>query len=254
MSSNVNNTKKLVTIGDAQVGKSSLLYRLVHKQMPNINSATIGAAFYCTELKNCRLNMWDTAGQERFRSMVPVYLRDTDIIFFVYDMSDLKSFEHLRDYWVDFALTHSCKDGHSRPNPTMSMPQLPKRSISYVNNTRMDTRNIQNDRTYHVNENGPLCIIVANKCDLSNNIVPNSAGIELAEKIGGSFIETSAKMGTNTEKLLKYVEDNLSDSPDSIHKRESVIATNPDSHGIVILNDAKNYISDLVTPVTNCNC
>jgi GTPase SAR1 family protein len=245
------NVKKLVTIGDAQVGKSSLLYRLVHKQTPNINSATIGAAFYCTELKNHRLNMWDTAGQERFRSMVPVYLRDTDVILFVYDMSDIKSFEHLRDYWVDFALRHSCKDGHSKPNHAMSMPQLPKRSISYIDNRRIEVNEkLHVVSSYCVNEDGPLCIIVANKCDLSTNMVPNSDGIELAKKIGGSFMETSAKMGTNTENLLKYVEDKLAGSV------ENVYVTNASSNGgLVMLNDAKDYIADhFVSPVTNCNC
>jgi GTPase SAR1 family protein len=253
MSSNI--TKKLVTIGDAQVGKSSLLYRLVHKQTPNINSATIGAAFYCTELKNCRLNMWDTAGQERFRSMVPVYLRDTDIILFVYDISDMKSFQHLRDYWVDFALRHAYKDGHQKYNHTMSLPQLPKRSISYNANEKIEMGSIKSkSNEYYVNENGPLCVIVANKCDLSNNVVPNSEGIELAKKIGGSFIETSAKIGTNTEKLLKYIEDSLG-SQELNNEKETIIVTNNDGQGLVILHEAKNYISDMViSPVSNCSC
>lgn len=109
MSDKTPEIRKLVTIGDAQVGKSSLIYRVTHNQTPNVKSATIGAAFFCMNTKDgrYRLNMWDTAGQERFRSMVPVYLRDVHIIVFVYDITDVRSFEHLRDYWIDFAMKHA---------------------------------------------------------------------------------------------------------------------------------------------------
>ena len=99
--------KKLVTIGDAQTGKTSLLWRITHKQRPNIRDATIGAAFFNSSSKKFCINMWDTAGQERFRSMVPIYLRDAEIILFVYDIADRSSYEHLKKYWINFALTHS---------------------------------------------------------------------------------------------------------------------------------------------------
>ena len=99
--------KKLVTIGDAQAGKTSLLWRITHKQRPNIRDSTIGAAFFNSSSKRFCVNMWDTAGQERFRSMVPIYLRDAEIILFVYDIADRSSYEHLKKYWINFALTHS---------------------------------------------------------------------------------------------------------------------------------------------------
>ena len=167
------NTKKLVTIGDAQVGKSSLLYRITHNLPPNVTSATIGAAFFSKNLKSCRLNMWDTAGQERFRAMVPIYLRDTDVIFFVYDVTDLKSFSHLKDYWIQFALLHSMRleDSHSHSHSqsqTYSLPQLPRRTISSTPNEI--AKEIAKERDDNTNNNnyctpkdgsGPFCILIA---------------------------------------------------------------------------------------------
>ena len=120
-------TKKLVTIGDAQVGKSSLLFRVTHKKMPNMTSSTVGAAFYCTNIKHCCLHMWDTAGQERFRSMVPVYLRDTDVILFVYDITDRGSFDHLKNYWVNFAITYSTTSSSSSSSSSFFGDKKPVR-------------------------------------------------------------------------------------------------------------------------------
>lgn len=154
--------RKLVTIGDAQVGKSSLIYRVTHNTTPNITSATIGAAFFCMNTKDgrFRLNMWDTAGQERFRSMVPVYLRDVHIIVFVYDITDVRSFEHLRDYWIDFALTHA-----KTPQimPSVSSPILIN---SQVNSPLPLNRN--NSQT-QLNRNNSVSSLNRNNSGLSLN-------------------------------------------------------------------------------------
>jgi GTPase SAR1 family protein len=130
--------KKLVTIGDAQTGKTSLLWRLTHKQRPDIRDATIGAAFFNSSSKKFCLNMWDTAGQERFRSMLPIYLRDAEIILFVYDITDRSSYDHLNRYWINFALTHSSPQIE---NKKVSSPHLdtPKRNIDIIPMKRSQT-------------------------------------------------------------------------------------------------------------------
>ena len=40
-----------------------------------------------------RLQLWDTAGQERFRSLIPSYIRDSNVAIIVYDISNEKSFK-----------------------------------------------------------------------------------------------------------------------------------------------------------------
>ena len=48
-----------------------------------------------------RLQLWDSAGQERFRrSMVPHYYRNVHAAVFVYDVTNLSSFNSLK-HWID---------------------------------------------------------------------------------------------------------------------------------------------------------
>lgn len=48
-----------------------------------------------------KIIMWDTAGQERFRkSLNPLMYKKTHGLILVYDISNLKSFESLLDYWI----------------------------------------------------------------------------------------------------------------------------------------------------------
>jgi len=44
-------------------------------------------------------DLWDTAGQERFRAMTPIYYRQATGIFVVYDLTQRKSFENVKN-WV----------------------------------------------------------------------------------------------------------------------------------------------------------
>jgi len=57
--------------------------------------ATIGIDFLVRNLtyqnKHYRLQLWDTAGQERFRSLIPSYLKDSNLCLLVYDVSNPRS-------------------------------------------------------------------------------------------------------------------------------------------------------------------
>ncbi|SGZ38316.1 uncharacterized protein HGUI_00516 [Hanseniaspora guilliermondii] len=57
-----------------------------------------------------KIIMWDTAGQERFRkSLNPLMYKKTHGLILVYDISNLKSFESLWDYWLLEWLNNSTK-------------------------------------------------------------------------------------------------------------------------------------------------
>jgi GTPase SAR1 family protein len=74
---------KVVLFGTNSVGKSSILVRLVHNKFHKNIDATIGASFFCHNLKRptpegdryVQLRLWDTAGSERFSSLLPMYVR-----------------------------------------------------------------------------------------------------------------------------------------------------------------------------------
>ena len=44
--------------------------------------------------------MYDTAGQEKFKSLIPMYIRDANIILAVYDITNKDMFVHT-EHWVN---------------------------------------------------------------------------------------------------------------------------------------------------------
>ena len=52
-----------------------------------------------------KLQLWDTAGQERFRSLIPSYIRDSNVAVIVYDISQINSFNSLAKWHEDIKAT-----------------------------------------------------------------------------------------------------------------------------------------------------
>lgn len=95
---------KIVIIGDTGVGKTCIINRLITDQFNDQRCSTIGAAFYTQKIEykenNFSLDFWDTAGQERFRSILPIYFRNVDILIIVIDVtSDIKT---QLQHWINY--------------------------------------------------------------------------------------------------------------------------------------------------------
>ena len=95
---------RVVTIGDSSVGKTSIINNLTHSGFDINEPSTIGANFvlYVQEVDGQRieLQIWDTAGQERFRSLGPIYYRNSAAALVVFDVTHSESFENLTS-WID---------------------------------------------------------------------------------------------------------------------------------------------------------
>ncbi|KAK5781068.1 Rab family GTPase VPS21 PWA37_001988 [Arxiozyma heterogenica] len=94
---------KLVLLGEAAVGKSSIVLRFVSNDFSENKEPTIGAAFL-TQRVNIddhivKFEIWDTAGQERFASLAPMYYRNAQAALVVYDVTKPQSFIKAR-HWV----------------------------------------------------------------------------------------------------------------------------------------------------------
>jgi len=94
---------KLLMIGDSGVGKTCLLLRYANDSFSPTFITTIGIDF---KIKNIdidstkiKLQIWDTAGQERFRTITTSYFRGAQGILLVYDVTDRRSFESIRN-WI----------------------------------------------------------------------------------------------------------------------------------------------------------
>ena len=104
-------TYKLSIIGNAGVGKSSILDRVINSRFISNDNSTIGAAFATYKHSDIRYQMWDTAGQERYQALLPMYLRNSRIVFVVYDVNNVVTLEKIENHWIDFILENS-EDSH----------------------------------------------------------------------------------------------------------------------------------------------
>lgn len=90
---------KLIVVGNQGTGKSSILNRFVNDTFEENYQATIGLDFQSKNItihdQDVRLIIYDTAGQEKFRSLIPMYIREAQIILLIYDISDRASFESI---------------------------------------------------------------------------------------------------------------------------------------------------------------
>jgi Ras-related protein Rab-6A len=96
---------KLIFLGDQSVGKSCILNRFLNDTFIEDYQATIGLDFQSKNVQidnqDIHLLLYDTAGQEKFRSLIPMYTRDANIILLVYDISNRDSFTNLTHWLKD---------------------------------------------------------------------------------------------------------------------------------------------------------
>ncbi len=94
---------KAIIIGDAFVGKSSLINQAIKKQFKTTYAPTLGFDYFVFHIriknKIIKLQIWDTCGQEIYKSLVTNFYRNSSVAFMVYAINDRNSFEHI-DNWL----------------------------------------------------------------------------------------------------------------------------------------------------------
>ena len=65
----------------------------------------MGIDFFTTTLNigdtEASVSIWDTAGAERYRSLTSSYIRDSDVVFIVYDVSNIDAMQNVHQCLVD---------------------------------------------------------------------------------------------------------------------------------------------------------
>ena len=148
---------KVVLIGDAAVGKSSLLLQYIDGTFEDTYVCTIGVDFKMKSLqienKRIKLQVWDTAGQERFKPITKCYFRGSHGCVVLFDITNRISFNNIRSWITDYR----------------------------ENNTVDSAENI---------------VIIGNKADKqAERKVTLEEAQNMAESLGARYIETSAKSG-----------------------------------------------------------
>ena len=165
---------KLAVLGDAGVGKTSLVNQFVSASFKEDYRATLGVNIVMKTIKleqinsSARLILWDIAGQEQYEITRGSYYEGCVGALLVYDITRYSSFENIEIKWLT-------------------------------------------DYKKHVEKMGSL-ILIGNKNDLiDQRYVFKEDAEEMAKRINAKeFIETSAKTGTNVEKaFLKLLYEHL---------------------------------------------
>jgi small GTP-binding protein len=205
---------KVVLLGDAGTGKSSLASRFVKNEFLPYSESTLGVSyssktfdipyknipktkaepddwiFYCSRNsgvqevddvkgQSCRVTfkIWDTAGQERFSNLAAMYYRGASIGILVYDICNPTSFEALQR-WVNEIIDD---------DSVSSSPEKMKPSITSRPGQSHDI----------------ILAIVGNKCDLNcDRRISKSVAENFARKVNAFYVETSARENIMIEELF----------------------------------------------------
>jgi len=160
---------KLVLLGDAAVGKSSLVERFCKNEFLEFQAPTIGAAFLTQQVQLddhiVKFEIWDTAGQERYRSLAPMYYRGAAAALVVYDITAQESFQGAKT-WID---------------------ELQRQGNADIVIGLAGNKNDKEDKRE----------------------VPLEEARSYAHESGCIFFETSAKTGTNVQDIFKQIAEKL---------------------------------------------
>ena len=103
-------TYKILMLGDASVGKTSLTIRFISGFFLEDLKLTIGVDFYSKTTnfkdKKVKLQIWDFGGEERFRFLLHQYCKGANGAFFLYDITNSNTLDHLPD-WTSIIREHA---------------------------------------------------------------------------------------------------------------------------------------------------
>ena len=95
---------KEVLIGEISVGKTCIITQLIDGKFKEFMESTLSAQFCRKNFefpgnKFITLDIWDTAGQEKFRSLNKIFYSNAKAVVLVYDITNQKSFDEIKNYW-----------------------------------------------------------------------------------------------------------------------------------------------------------
>jgi small GTP-binding protein len=95
---------KVILVGEPGTGKTCLINVATGGKFSQNMDSTIDSTFVTKKIvkdnKEYSLNLWDTAGQEKYHSVTRLFLKNSEIVIFVYAINEKQTFEGMKSYWV----------------------------------------------------------------------------------------------------------------------------------------------------------
>ena len=95
---------KCILLGESGVGKTCLINALIGLGFNPNEISSISSSYVTKKIiigdKSYKVNLWDTIGQEEYHSLTKIFIKNSQLVFFVYDITNRKSFEKL-DFWYN---------------------------------------------------------------------------------------------------------------------------------------------------------
>ena len=96
---------KVVLVGETQTGKTSIIAKLIQNEFKEDVPSTLVNSISKYEItikkKPIQFLIWDTAGQEKYRSLNTLFYKDAIMVVIVYDITQRRSFNELKNYWIE---------------------------------------------------------------------------------------------------------------------------------------------------------
>ena len=94
---------KTILVGMSGTGKTNIINAMTNQPFDSNKISTLTSTFIEKVIeinkKKYSIELWDTAGQEKYKSLTKIFLKDSKIVIFVYDITTQESFEEV-NYWV----------------------------------------------------------------------------------------------------------------------------------------------------------
>jgi Ras-related protein Rab-11A len=175
---------KLAILGDAAVGKTSLINNYITHFFNENYQPTLGLNIVTKDIRleefnsEIRLLLWDIAGQDKYELTRKMFFQGCSGALLVYDMTRSLTFEQITSKWHEDFKKFARSDG--------------------------------------------VYILIGNKLDLKDSIkITTEQGENMAHTINADeFIETSAKYGENVEMAFKKLVLHILDKSGELDKNQ----------------------------------
>ena len=98
---------KVILVGEIATGKTNLINTSMGLEFQektfSTQTSSISKKRIIVKNKKYCINLWDTIGQEQFRSLTKIFMKDSKIVIFVYDITRNITFKQIKEFWYENA-------------------------------------------------------------------------------------------------------------------------------------------------------